>query len=253
MTSFWGPQGACSVSKRPQGTRPAAKRPSRLRSGPRRVAASRRLGRAPLQPSHRLLPSPSPSRRVRGQALRAHGSSRRRRGGARCRESQGCARRAGDRRSARAGSRWGSARSRRPASPRCSGPAAAASTRQRAAPPWPPPPRALHTRAQLPKRARAAVASRRTRGLQGGGREWLGPLPGLGLLEIQYTTTPPQLLQPGTPPASARAVLAPGLIASPWQFWGRDLLVGTPKRAVMGTKGKGRGNGGVGGRGKETP
>lgn len=177
------------VSKRPQSTRPAAKHPNHLRPGPRRATGSKQRGRARLRPSHRLRPNPSPSRRARGPAHRARGSSRRQRGGAWRRGILGCGRRAGGRRSARAGSRWGSARSRRPASPRCSGPAAAASTPRRAVPPWPRPRRAPRTHALLPRRARAAAASGRTHVLQWSGGECLRPISGAGLPRIQTLST----------------------------------------------------------------
>lgn len=150
----------------PQGTRPAAKRPRGPRPRPRRAAGSTRRGLARLRPTRRLQPSPSPSLQGRGPARQALGSSRRRRGGARRRESRGCVHPAGGRRSARADSRWGSVRSRPPASLRCSGPAAAASTRRRAAPPWLRRRRALRRRAPLRRKAPAAVASGRTRALQ---------------------------------------------------------------------------------------
>lgn len=194
-------QGRWSVSRGQQGTRPAAKRQSRRCPGPRRAAGSRRRGRAHLQPSHHLPPSPSPSRQVRGRVHQALGSSRLRRGGVWRRGSRGCAHRAGCRRSARAGSRWGSAHSRRPASPRCSGPAAAASTRRTAAPLWPRPRRAPRKRALLQKRARAAAASGRTRALRGVGGvvraapgtwlpQYLGCLPVPGASGFRNTPSP---------------------------------------------------------------
>lgn len=152
-----------------QGTRPAAKRPRGPRPRPRRAAGSTRRGLGRLRPTRRLQPSPSPSRQGRGPVRQARGSSKRRRGGARRRESQGYVHPAGGRRSARADSRWGSVRSRPPASPRCSGPAAAASTRRTAAPPWLQRRRAPRTRAPLRRKAPAAAASGRTRALQRGG------------------------------------------------------------------------------------
>lgn len=186
-------EAAGPVSRGQQGTRPAAKRQSRPCPGPRRAAGSRRQGRVHLQPSHRLLPSPSPSRRVRGPARQARGSSRHRRGGVRRRGSRGCARRAGCRRSAREDSQWGSAHSRPPTSPQCSGPAAAASTRRTAAPLWPQPRRALRMHVLLQKRAPAAAASERTRALGGGGSV-VRAAPG--------TWPPPYLGRSRFPPAS---------------------------------------------------
>lgn len=186
-----------SVSKRPQSTRPAAKHPNQLHPEPRHAAGSKQPGRARLRPSRRLRPSPTPSRRVRGPARRVHGSSRRQRGGAWRRGIPGCERPAGGRRSARADSRWGSARSRRPASPRCSGPAAAASTQRTAVPPWPRPRREPRMHALLPRRAQAAAASGRTHVLQWSGGEWLRPLPGSGLLGIQDASHLPHACNPG--------------------------------------------------------
>ena len=164
--------------------------PPRSTARPRRAAGSTRRGLGRLRPTRRLQPSPSPSRQGRGPVRQARGSSRRRRGGARRRESRGYVHPAGGRRSVRAGSRWGSVRSRPPASPRCSGPAAAASTRRTAARPWLRRRRAPRTRAPLRRKAPAAAASGRTRALQRGGLEWLGLLLGLGLLGFQDSLSP---------------------------------------------------------------
>lgn len=234
VVTVQGPQEAAGdvvVSKGQQSTRPAAKCQSRPCPGPRRAAGSRRRGRAHLQPSHRLPPSPSPSRRVRGPARREHGSSRHQRGGVRRRGSRGCARQVGCRRSARADSQWGSARSRQPTSPRCSGPAAAASKRRTAAPLWPRPRRAPHMHALLQKRARAAAASGRTRALRRVGR----------VVRAAPGTWPPQYLGrlPVAPASGFRSTPSPaaqdptlglgGIDLHVEAVGGRDLLVWSPE------------------------